>query len=521
MGGFAVAMRYGLHRTTADLDIAEAVPSSGLQAVLALGGRGTALALEGARPPGQGRGRASAASGALRRRRAPAQSSTVAGHPDAACSIRSTWSYDWSVKSYLERFGDRALVDIRTADVQDFIADLRKPRAIHRRGVRVLSASRVNKIIDLLRHMFNWAVGREYIDHTPFRRGSETLIKKFKDDNKRRRGIDQQEESALLAHAPRHIQALLIAAIDTGMRSGEMLALRFADIALERGLITRRGETTKSRKRRLVPISTTRLRDVLTWLRQDVEGKPKPLETRVFSNELGEPYRLFHRQWQSIVLKAHGHTPTWNPRLNYQGLSDESQAVFRRIDLRWHDLRHEYASRLVEHGVPLAQVRDLLGHASITTTERYDNQTMANLRLAAAKLERGLGFGSTPPPPSDAEVRSPGKTTDRRTSPAATAARATAQVTDRRPEARRLQTGGTLASRDETGATAGSESRPYLSDQVGGRPKAAGHRREPDSLRERRTDFQDSFKIEAKVEQNSDSPRARRSGAKYLKRMTG
>lgn len=219
------------------------------------------------------------------------------------------------MKPYLVRFGDRALVDIRTADVQDFIADLRKPRAIHRRGVRVLSASRVNKIIDLLRHMFNWAVGREYIDHTPFRRGSETLIKNFKEDNKRRRRIDEQEEAALLAHAPRHIQALLIAAIDTGMRSGEMLALRFADIDLERGLITLRGETTKSRKTRLVPISTTRLRDVLTWLRQDVEGKPKPLETRVFSNEVGEPYRLFHRQWQSIVLKAHGHTPTWNPRL--------------------------------------------------------------------------------------------------------------------------------------------------------------------------------------------------------------
>ena len=37
-------------------------------------------------------------------------------------------------------------------------------------------------------------------------------------------------------------------------------------------------------------------------------------------------------------------------------------------------MRHEYASRLVERNVPLAQVRDLLGHASVTTTERYDNQ---------------------------------------------------------------------------------------------------------------------------------------------------
>jgi hypothetical protein len=42
--------------------------------------------------------------------------------------------------------------------------------------------------------------------------------------------------------------------------------------------------------------------------------------------------------------------------------------------------------------VPLAQVRDLLGHASITTTERYDNQTVANLKIAADKLERGRAF---------------------------------------------------------------------------------------------------------------------------------
>ena len=74
------------------------------------------------------------------------------------------------------------------------------------------------------------------------------------------------------------------------------------------------------------------------------------------------------------MLKAHDVKPQW--------LSEESQEAFRQINLRWHDLRHEYASRLVEEGVPLAQVRDLLGHASITTTERYDNQTLENLQIA-------------------------------------------------------------------------------------------------------------------------------------------
>jgi hypothetical protein len=63
-----------------------------------------------------------------------------------------------------------------------------------------------------------------------------------------------------------------------------------------------------------------------------------------------------------------------------------------RINLHWHDLRHEYASRLVEHGVPLSQVRDLLGHASITTTERYDNQTANALMAAARRLDTGEAF---------------------------------------------------------------------------------------------------------------------------------
>jgi hypothetical protein len=55
-------------------------------------------------------------------------------------------------------------------------------------------------------------------------------------------------------------------------------------------------------------------------------------------------------------------------------------------------MRHEYASRLVERGVPLAQVRDLLGHASILTTERYDNQRLEALQAAVERLEGGKTF---------------------------------------------------------------------------------------------------------------------------------
>jgi site-specific recombinase XerD len=75
------------------------------------------------------------------------------------------------------------------------------------------------------------------------------------------------------------------------------------------------------------------------------------------------------------VLKAHGVKPEWKS-YNWTALTPPCQQAFKQINLHWHDLRHEYASPLVERGVPLAQVRDLLGHASITATERYDNQKL-------------------------------------------------------------------------------------------------------------------------------------------------
>ena len=61
-------------------------------------------------------------------------------------------------------------------------------------------------------------------------------------------------------------------------------------------------------------------------------------------------------------------------------------------DVRFHDLRSEYASRLVEEGVPLSQVRDLLGHCSIVVTERYGRQVLARLKEAAGRLDDGQPF---------------------------------------------------------------------------------------------------------------------------------
>ena len=309
-----------------------------------------------------------------------------------AKGLASAKSIDWRLKPLLAWFGDKRIALINVGDIEDFIADLRRKPVRGRASERTLAPSSVNRTIELVRHMLNWAVDREYIDRTPFRRGGSALIKKLREDNKRRRRVSEQEEARLLEAAPPLLRGMIIAALDTGVRRGEMLALRFTDLDLTRGLITLRGETTKSGKTRVVPIATARLRAVLDWLRLDPEGDSKPEETPVFSDEIGQPVGSLRTSWVNTVLRAHGIAVRWDRRGNYREPTPECLDAFRKIDLHWHDLRHEYASRLVEKGVPLAQVRDLLGHASITTTERYDNQTVAALRAAAARLEAGKAF---------------------------------------------------------------------------------------------------------------------------------
>ena len=298
---------------------------------------------------------------------------------------------DYRLKPLIERFGDRQLADIKTADIDDFVADLKQPRTVNGLDGRRLTPGSINRTLGLLRHMLNWAVGREYLDRTPFRRGTEVLIRMELEDNKRRRRVSEAEERALLAVASPHLRSMIIAALDTGMRRGEMLALRFGDIDWTRRMITLRGATTKSRRTRLVPIGTARLLAVLEWLRLDSDGEHKGDEVPVFSNEAGEPLKTFKKAWVVAVLKSHGVDPRWR-KGSYRDLSTDCQQRFRDINVHWHDLRHEYASRLVERGVPLAQVRDLLGHASILTTERYDNQRLEALQAAVERLEGGKRF---------------------------------------------------------------------------------------------------------------------------------
>jgi hypothetical protein len=64
--------------------------------------------------------------------------------------------------------------------------------------------------------MMNWAVGREYLDLTPFRRGTETLIRRLREDNQRRRRLSENDEKALLEVAAPFLRSMITTAVDTG-----------------------------------------------------------------------------------------------------------------------------------------------------------------------------------------------------------------------------------------------------------------------------------------------------------------
>ena len=120
-------------------------------------------------------------------------------------------------------------------------------------------------------------------------------------------------------------------------------------------------------------------------------SRPVITDVPVFSNEAGEVLKTFKKAWV-VAVSRHTESTLAGARAPTRTSQRTVSSGFGDINLHWHDLRHEYTSRLVERGVPLAQVRDLLGHASILTTERYDNQRLEALQAAVERLEGGKTF---------------------------------------------------------------------------------------------------------------------------------
>lgn len=208
----------------------------------------------------------------------------------------------------------------------------------------------LNRLLEVVRATLNWAILKGYYEHeNPFLRHGKRAIK-FATERARTRRLQPGEEQRLLKFAAPHLQALILAALETGCRRGELLSLQWRDVLCndqgEPRTLSLRAENTKTDAARTVPVSP-KLRSVLEMRRHAPDGVPHGPHAFVFGNEVGERVGEFKLAWQGACSRA--------------GITG----------LTFHDLRREHGSRLVEGGVNLLTVSRLLGHRRVSTTDTY------------------------------------------------------------------------------------------------------------------------------------------------------
>ena len=251
-------------------------------------------------------------------------------------------------------FGDWPVADI-TADTLERFKEVRVVSG----GGRVA----INRNLTLLRAAFNWCIHPGgYLMSTPFKVGPKSVVKLFPEHARERR-LEDGEEQQLLAACNSHLRALVIAALETSCRVGELLSLQWRQVRWDQNEIHLPGGKTKSKKPRHIPVSQ-RLHAVLEMRRTDPGGADLPPDAYVFGNEIGEPVKSVKTAWRLACKRA------------------------RISGLHFHDLRREAASRLLEGNVPDQYVKEVLGHADLTTTSRYLATTRKGLHQVMSRYER-------------------------------------------------------------------------------------------------------------------------------------
>ncbi|MFA4918816.1 MAG: tyrosine-type recombinase/integrase [Thermodesulfovibrionales bacterium] len=201
----------------------------------------------------------------------------------------------------------------------------------------------------LLRRMFNVAIKEwEWCKDNPVSRLSFSVG----NSNARVRWLTMEEEKLLLEKAtnPFWLRSLIMVALHTGMRRGEILDLRWQNVDLLKRLI--RIVKSKNGEMRSIPMSNTLVNLFKEMNIRDISG-------RVFPISKSSVRHAFDKVVEKVNLK----------------------------DFRFHDLRHSFATRLVQNGVDLYKVKELLGHKTITMTMRYAHHYPESLRSSVEVLD--------------------------------------------------------------------------------------------------------------------------------------
>ena len=256
-----------------------------------------------------------------------------------------TWKTKISmIKLFFEFIGDAKLSEISPGLCEDFLNDLSK---------RNITKATVNRYIATFKHMFNKAVDWEYMERNPMMR-----VKKSRETPRMRFFTAEELERLTIAAYEMSREKIsdnqtifyyiLMTAIYSGMRLGEILNLKWMDISDGNFTV----QKSKSGIKRIVPIKDE-LMDLFRELPPD--------------NEYLFP--LFRR-------KSDVTTKIWRKVRERAGIKEG----------RFHDLRHTFGSNLIKGGVDIVTVKELLGHSDLKITQIYVHSSLAQKQQAIINL---------------------------------------------------------------------------------------------------------------------------------------
>ncbi|MHB8155594.1 MAG: tyrosine-type recombinase/integrase [Candidatus Omnitrophota bacterium] len=257
---------------------------------------------------------------------------------------KKSYHTDLQITNRLTRyFGDKYLSEIRQIDIERFKTERTKQ----------VKPGTVNRELSVLKSMFSRAV-----EWSRAIENSAKGVKKFKENNRRQRCLAYEEEDKLLANCNERIKPIVLVALHTGMRKGEILKLKWQDVDIQNRVIHLLD--TKNGEARDVPMNNT----AIDTLRKIIKH---PTSEYIFCNKGGKLYGDIKKSFLSAIEKA--------------GI----------INFRFHDLRHTFISRLMMAGVDLASLTEIAGHKSVKMTIRYSHPSPDHKLQVVGILDREMG----------------------------------------------------------------------------------------------------------------------------------
>jgi integrase len=216
------------------------------------------------------------------------------------------------------------------------------------KGKVKVGPSTVNGELRLLKHIFSMAIEWGKCKENPARK-----VKVLKGETQRVRFLSPEETEIFLSNCVDHLKNIATVVLNTGMRKGEVLGLKWSDVNFHQGIITL--TDTKNREIRNIPMNET--------VRGTLIKVPKNGDY-VFSDGNERRFTSLQHSFERAREKS--------------GIED----------FHFHDLRHTFASNLVMGGVDIMTVKELLGHKTPAMTLRYSHLSPSHKALAVNILDR-------------------------------------------------------------------------------------------------------------------------------------